>query len=70
MTPHCGACLHWKRRYDDAHGRGRGTCWDAVPCVMTHEDDACDAFQDRLANRAEFEAMADMLRRTTPRMEP
>jgi hypothetical protein len=37
---------------------------------MTHEDDACDAFQDRLANRAEFEAMADTLRRTTPRMEP
>jgi hypothetical protein len=56
MTPACRACLHWKRRYEDQDGRGSGTCWDAVPCVMTHEDDHCENFLDKLANRDEVEA--------------
>ena len=59
----CGHCRHWKHRFDTATGHGRGTCWHEVPAVLTREDDGCDAFTDRLANRADVERLRT---RTTP----
>lgn len=63
MIPACRSCVQWKHRYDDPSGRGRGTCWHEVPAVMTHEDDQCEHFVDRLANRTHFEAQQHAARR-------
>jgi len=55
MVGQCASCLSWKFRFDTATGHGRGTCWHEVPAVLTREDDGCEAFTDRRANRAEVE---------------
>ncbi len=58
MTGECASCRCWTHRFDNVEGRGRGVCSDQEPSVLTHEDDGCGAFVDRLTREGRAKADA------------